>query len=264
MARIFVTGSSTGLGLMAGRVLLAGRHDVVFHARNPSRAEDLRRDVGREVSIVTGDISTIAGAVDVADQVTAIGPPDAVIHNAGLGADTRRSLTVDGIPDLFAVNVVAPYILTALIPGPSRLVYLSSDMHFVSPDRDDMLWQHRRWRGDAAYSESKFYVTALALAVARLRPGIYSNAVDPGWVPTRMGGRQAPDDLEQGALTQAALASGKDGRLSGLTGQFLYHMGVRAPQGGTRDKETQERLLDICQQLSGINIDDDAGQVMSV
>ncbi|WP_226633486.1 SDR family NAD(P)-dependent oxidoreductase [Novosphingobium profundi] len=254
MARIFVTGSSTGLGLLAGKALLADGHDVIFHARSPSRADDLRRDAGRDVKIVTGDVSTISGALDIADQVNGIGAPDAVIHNAGLGADTRLSLTVDGIPDLFGVNVLAPYILTAKMPAPSRMVYLSSDMHFVSPELDDMLWRRRSWSGYAAYSESKFYVTALAFAVARLRPDAHSNAVDPGWVPTRMGGRQAPDDLEQGATTQATLASGGDARLAKLTGQFLYHMGVREPERETRDIEIQKRLIDLCQDLSGIGL----------
>lgn len=254
MSRVFVTGSSTGLGLMAGMALLQGGHDVILHARNPARANDLRRNVGHGVKIVTGDISTIAGALDIADQVNAIGEVDAVIHNAGLGADRKLSLTVDGLPDLFGVNVLAPYILTAKITGPSRQVYISSDMHFVSPDLDDMLWRRRSWNGYTAYSESKFYVTALAFAVARRHPDIQSNAVDPGWVPTRMGGAQAPDDLDQGASTQVALVSAENGKLANLTGQFFYHMGVLEPQQGTRDIEIQKRLLDLCQDLSGIDI----------
>ncbi len=254
MARIFVTGSTAGLGLMAGQALQAEGHEVIFHARNASRADELKGSIGRKADIVIGDVSTIAGALDIADQVNAIGEVGAVIHNAGLGADTELSLTVDGIPDLFGVNVLAPYILTAKIPGPSRLVYISSDMHFVTPKLDDLLWNKRSWSGYSAYSESKFFVTALAFAVARLNPGIHSNAVDPGWVPTRMGGRQAPDDLRQGHLTQAALASGKDRKLSNLTGQFLYHMGTQEPQRGTRDLDIQNRLLDLCQNLSGISL----------
>ncbi|MDO5613330.1 MAG: SDR family NAD(P)-dependent oxidoreductase [Paracoccus sp. (in: a-proteobacteria)] len=254
MARIFVTGSTTGLGLNAGRTLLSEGHDVIFHARNAARAQALRSSIGDGSSIVIGDISTVAGALDIADQVNALGPPDAVIHNAGLGADTGLTLTSDGIPDLFGVNVLAPYVLTASIPGPTRLVYLSSDMHFVTPDLDDMLWRRRSWSGYSAYSESKFFVTALAFAVARLRPDIYSNAVDPGWVPTRMGGRSAPDDLEQGATTQAALASGTSRALQNLSGAFLYHMSVRPPQQGTRDTNIQSRLLELCRDLSGIRL----------
>ncbi|WP_138470331.1 SDR family NAD(P)-dependent oxidoreductase [Poseidonocella sp. HB161398] len=254
MARIFVTGSTTGLGLMAARTLLSAGHEVIFHARNAFRADTLKQNLSDVADIVTGDISTVSGALDVADQVNALGAPDAVIHNAGLGADTGLTLTSDGIPDLFGVNVLAPYILTASIQGPKRLVYLSSDMHFVTPDLDDMLWRRRNWSGYSAYSESKFLVTALAFAVARLRPDTRSNAVDPGWVPTRMGGRSAPDDLEQGTKTQAALAAGAPRQLEKLSGEFLYHMGVRQPQCGTRETDIQTRLLEQCQALSGIRL----------
>lgn len=254
MARIFVTGSTAGLGLMAGRRLLSEGHDVIFHARNHSRADALKSTIDSNAEIVVGDISTVAGALDIADQVSALGSPDAVIHNAGLGADTKLSLTTDGVPDLFGVNVLAPYILTAKIDGPGRLIYMSSDMHFVLPDPHDMLWQRRSWSGNKAYSESKFYVTALAFAVARLHPEWRSNAVDPGWVPTRMGGHHAPDDLAQGALTQTALATGDVRNLAELTGAFLYHMSERPAHSETRNIEIQERLLEQCRKLSGISL----------
>lgn len=260
MVQVFISGSSTGLGLLAGKSLLADGHEVIFHARNRARADELRHQVGRAVTVVTGDISTVAGALEIAGQVNVLGRTDAVIHNAGLGADRSLALTSDGIPDLFGVNVLAPYILTARIEGPSRLVYLSSDMHFLSPDVGDMLWRKRRWNGHAAYSESKFYVTALAFAVARLRPDVHSNAVDPGWVPTRMGGQQAPDDLEQGALTQAALASAVDRRLAELSGRYLYHRAVRDPEPSTRNAPIQERLLALCHELSGERIQEWIGR----
>lgn len=253
VVQVFITGSSTGLGLIAGKSLVADGHEVTFHARNQARANDLKREVGH-ARIVTGDISTVAGARAVADQMNALGRVDAVIHNAGLFNKGPITLTADGIPDVFGINVLAPYILTAKIEGPTRLVYLSSGMHTVSPDLDDLLWRQRRWNGSAAYSESKFWVTALALAVARIHPNIYSNAVDPGWVPTRMGGSAASDNLEQGALTQAALVASKDARLSSLTGQYLYHMAVQDPAPATRDEQVQERLLSLCTDLAGLSI----------
>ena len=70
----------------------------------------------------------------------------------------------------------------------------------------DIDWVERRWDASQAYSDSKLYVTALAFAVARRWPDVLSNAVDPGWVPTKMGGPGAPDDLEKGYLTQTWLA----------------------------------------------------------
>lgn len=255
MSRIFVTGSSTGLGLIAGKRLLVGGHDVIFHARNAARAEDLGRELadGAPASIVIGDLGLIGEALAVAKQVNALGPVDAVIHNAGAGYGGSLRQTADGLPDTFAVNVLAPYILTARIVGPSRLVYLSSNMHHVSPNLEDAFWRDRRWNGSQAYSESKLYVTALALAIARLRPDVYSNAVDPGWVPTRMGGASAPDDLEEGAATQAVLAAGEDERLSRLTGQYLHHMEVRQPARVARDTAFQDQVVKLCAESSEVS-----------
>ena len=253
MSRVFVSGSSTGLGLLAGKALLAAGQDVVFHARDAARAAELKHEVVQGAPIVVGDISTIQGAVEVADQVNALGPVDAVIHNAGVGYGGARRQTSDGLPDTFAVNVLAPYILTAAIGRPKRLVYLSSGMHRVEPNLDDALWQTRRWNGSHAYSESKLYVTALSFALARLWPDVLSNAVDPGWVPTRMGGQGAPDDLEEGYATQVALATAQEGQLAALTGQYLYHMSVREPAKAARAVAMQDRLLEPCRSLSGIS-----------
>jgi len=184
-------------------------------------------------------------------KVGELGAVDAVIHSAGLFGGPI-ALTEADLPATFAVNVLAPYILTAKIAA-ERVVYLSSGMHQVRPVASDPLWHNRQWSGSQAYSESKFYVTALAMAVARLRPQAFSNAVDPGWVPTRMGGSGAPDDLDAGAQTQAALAIGATG-FAGYSGEYLHHMAVRDPASGTRNPEVQERLLTLCQDLSGLSL----------
>jgi NAD(P)-dependent dehydrogenase (short-subunit alcohol dehydrogenase family) len=148
---VFVSGSSTGLGLLAGKELLASGHDVVFHARSAARAEDIRREVPQATSIVVGDISTISGALDIAEQVNVHGVMDAVIHNAAVGYDAALTRTPDGFPDILSVNVLAPYILTAALSRPRRLVYLSSGMHRAEPHLDDVWWQTRRtgrcWHG---------------------------------------------------------------------------------------------------------------------
>ena len=252
MARVFVSGSSTGLGLLTGKELLASSHNVVFHARNTARAEDLRREAPDATAIVVGDIGTIGGALDIADEVNAHGDMDAVIHNAGVGYGGVLKRTAKGHPDILAVNVLAPYILTAVLSRPKRHVYLSSGMHRTEPHLDDILWQTRRWNGSLAYSESKLYVTALSFAIARYSPDVTANAVDPGWVPHRMGGPSAPDDLVEGCATQVALATSADNRLSGLTGEYLHHMATQAPSKATRDVDFQDRLLDVCRELTGI------------
>ena len=130
MSRVFITGSSDGLGLMAGRLLVADGHSVTLHARNASRADDTRAALPQADGVVIGDLSSIAGMRQVAGQANAAGRFDAVIHNAGIGyREPRRVETEDGLAQVFAVNVLAPYLLTALVERPDRLVYLSSGMH---------------------------------------------------------------------------------------------------------------------------------------
>ena len=100
---------------------------------------------------------------------------------------------------------------TALITRPDRLVFLSSGMHHGGdPDLTDLQWTRRGWSGTQAYADSKLFDVVLALALARRWPGVLSNAVEPGWVPTKMGGPGAPDDLALGADTQAWLAVSSD------------------------------------------------------
>jgi len=163
--------------------------------------------------------------------------------------------TEPGIPSVFAVNVLAPYILTALIKRPQRLVYLSSGMHRGARLRiDDLLWTKRSWSGSSAYAESKLCDVLLAFAVARRWKDVKSNALEPGWVATKMGGPSAPDDLHQGCVTQAWLATSED-ELARSTGGYFYHQRPRAPNPIAVDLKAQEELLDECGRISGIPLD---------
>jgi NAD(P)-dependent dehydrogenase (short-subunit alcohol dehydrogenase family) len=251
MSRIFITGSTDGLGLMAAELLLKGGHQVTVHARNDARAEDVRTRLGGADAVVVGDLSTIEGMKTVAEQVNVLGQHDAVIHNAGVGyREPRRIQTADGLCHVFAINVVAPYLLTALIERPRRLVYLSSGMHTGGdPDLTDAQWNRRRWNGAQAYSDSKLDDVLLAFAVARRWPGVRSNAVEPGWVATKMGGPGAPDDLSLAPVTQAWLAAGDDPRTD-VTGEYFYHQKTRRPHPAAHDPYLQDALLGYCAALS--------------
>jgi NAD(P)-dependent dehydrogenase (short-subunit alcohol dehydrogenase family) len=253
--RVLVTGSSDGLGLMAGRLLADQGHAVTLHARNDRRAQDARAALPGAEAVVVGDLSSIAETRDVAGQAAATGRFDAVIHNAGVGyREPRRIETADGLAHVFAINVLAPYLLTALVPAPDRLVYLSSGMHFGGdPDLTDLQWERRRWNGAQAYSDSKLWDTTLAFAVARRWPGVRSNAVEPGWVATKMGGAGAPDDLEAGAVTQSWLAVSDDPDAL-VTGRYLYHQREREPSPHTRGEELQEGLLERCAAITGVQL----------
>ncbi len=253
MARIFITGSSQGLGLMAGQLLISEGHEVVLHGRDRAKAAAAVAEAPGAKGAVVGDLSRLADMRAVAEQANRFGAFDAVIHNVGVGyQEPRRLETEDGLPHVFAVNVLAPYALTALMPRPKRLVYLSSGLHRnAAPDFGDLLWKTRRWHGTQAYSESKFLDVLLAFGVARRWPDTLSNALEPGWVATRMGGRGASDDLHQGHLTQAWLATSDDPSARGTAGYF-FHKAPRTPDPATRDEVAQDALLTACADLSGI------------
>ncbi len=246
MSRVLITGSSDGLGLMAAQRLLAGGHEVVLHARNQGRARDARTAAPTAHGLVVGDLASVAETRGLADQANRLGPFDAIIHNAGVGDHEHRIETVDG-----PINVLAPYLLTALIKEPKRLIYLSSGMHHGGdPDLTDLQWKHRRWSASQAYSDSKLFDVVLAFALARRWPAVKSNAIDPGWVPTKMGGRGAPDDLELGSETQVWLAVSQDPAAM-VSGAYFHYKRRQNTHPAARDVTTQDRLLAACQALTG-------------
>src|SRR5277367_3494667 len=251
MSRIFISGSSTGLGLMAADLLVSQGHQVVLHARNADRAEDARRELPQTEAVVIGDVETIAGAKDIAAQVNALGRFDAVIHNTAVGYREGHRVTSDGLPHVFAINTLSAYILTALIDRPKRLVYLSSGMHHhADANLDDILWKKRRWDGSAAYAESKLHDAMLAFAVARRWLNVFSNSLEPGWVPTQMGGAGAPDDMDQAHLTRVWLAVSDEPEAK-VTGGYFYHLRPRDPNPQAKSAALQDRLMEICTELSG-------------
>ena len=252
MSRIFISGSSIGLGLMAADLLVSEGHQVVLHARNADRAEDARRELPRTEAVVSGDVETITGVKDIAARVNALGRFDAVIHNAAVGYREGHRVTGDGLPHVFAINTLSAYILTALIERPKRLVYLSSGMHHhADANLDDILWKNRRWNGSQAYAESKLHDAMLAFAIARRWPDVLSNSLEPGWVPTKMGGSGAPDDMDQAHLTQVWLAAGDDPKAQ-VTGKYFYHLERKRPNPQAHDPALQDRLIAICTEISGV------------
>lgn len=242
MARILVTGSTQGLGLAAAAQLRAGGHRVVVHARNQDRRAALRDLLARGADAVVGDLSDVAQTRRLADEVNRLGRMDAVIHNAGV---------ISG-PRLMTVNVVAPYLLTVLVERPDRLIYLSSSMH--RQGRADVRGlAASSGRGAGSYSDSKLLVTALAAAVARVWPGVLSNAVDPGWVPTRMGGPAATDDLRLGHLTQTWLAT-SDEPDALTSGGYWRHRRRADPHPAVHDRAFQDRLLEALARHTGVRL----------
>ena len=235
MSLVLVTGASTGLGLATVTALLDGGHDVVLHARSADRVED-PAVLDRVVGTAYGDLSDLDATAALARELDGFGRFDAVVHNAGT---MDRSLAT-------AVNVVAPYVMAAVMRPPGRSIVLSSGMH--RSGTTDLA------RG-GSYSDSKLWVTTLAMALADLRPSTSSHAVDPGWVPTRMGGAGAPDDLAEGHRTQVWLATAPDAEIEPRTAGYWHHRSSREPHRATRDPEFQQRLLDHLAGVTGVSIE---------
>ncbi|MGR9475927.1 SDR family NAD(P)-dependent oxidoreductase [Rhizobium leguminosarum] len=254
MSRIFITGSTDGLGLAAARTLMKEGNDVVLHARSRERAAAISEISSAALGLVIGDLASAAETRSIAEQVNAIGRMDAVIHNAGIYLERSRGETPDGHAKTLAVNVLAPYLLTAWITRPDRLIYLSSGMHRSgSSALDDIDWKKRPWNASQAYSESKLYIATLAAAIARHWPDVLSNAVDPGWVPTKMGGAGAPDDLEMGHLTQTWLAVSDDGAAR-VSGGYWYHRQRREAAAEVGDAGFQDALVGRLAGLTGVRL----------
>lgn len=252
MARIFITGSADGLGLMEARLLAARGHEVVVHGRDRKRADEALSKVQGAWTAVAGDLASIAETRAVADQVNELGPFDAVIHNAGVYGEAYCRRTVDGLPEVFSVNSLAPYILTCLITIPKRLVYTSSGLHRGGDATlNDLAWSTRPCSASGAYADAKLHNVILALAVSRRWPGVLSNAVDPGWAATKMGGPGAPVSIEEGSRTQVWLAVSRS-KAALTSGGYFSHLQRRSFHPAAADVVVQERYLAECARLSAI------------
>jgi len=234
---IWITGSSDGLGLLAAGELVRAGHRVILHARNPERARWAMQQVPGAKDVLVGDLSNLEEVKQLAEAANQIGPFDVVIHNAGVYQASPQHI--------FMVNVLAPYVLTNLLFKPERLIYLSSDMHWqgkplinLDPDR-------------VSYADSKLYVLMLCLAVARLWPSVLANAVNPGWVPTKMGGSRAPDNLKKGYETQVWLAVHNESEAM-VSGKYFFHQKPQPFHPDASNETLQDHLLEQCEKLSGV------------
>jgi NAD(P)-dependent dehydrogenase (short-subunit alcohol dehydrogenase family) len=240
MARIFVTGSADGLGQLSATSLIEQGHKVVLHARNAERGRDAIKRNPKAEYVLTGDLSNIEETKNLAKEANDLGSFDAVIHNAGVYLGSAK--------EIFAVHTLAPYVLTCLMKKPRRLIYLASGMHLQGSWKFNVKTDIDR----ITYSDSKLYVLLLCMAVARKRPGVYSNAVNPGWVPTKMGGRGAPDNLQKGYETQVWLAVSNEEKAQ-VSGRYFFHQQQRHHNPEADDLLLQDRLLDLCKEFTGVS-----------
>ena len=252
MATVFITGSTDGLGRAAAETLLGDGHRVVLHARSADRAATIGEFASRAAGTVIGDLRSAGETRRIADQVNAIGRMDGVIHNAGVYSQQSRGSTPEGHAGTLAVNTLAPYMLTALIERPGRLIYLSSGLHRRGEGSlADLDWKQRPWDAARAYAESKLHVVALAFALARRWSNVLSNAVDPGWARTKMGGLGAPVDIETGQRTQSWLAVSEDPAAL-VSGRYWHHLRQEQPAAEATDTQFQNELITRLCELTGV------------
>ncbi|KQU28529.1 MULTISPECIES: SDR family NAD(P)-dependent oxidoreductase [unclassified Rhodococcus (in: high G+C Gram-positive bacteria)] len=242
MSRVLITGSTDGVGRAAAVSLLDDGHEVVVHARTRQRLSAVEDLTTRGASAVVGDLAHLDQVQSIAEQAHHIGAVDAVIHNAGI---------IDG-PSLLPVNVVAPYVLSALMGSPERLIYLSSSMH-RGGDRNLARADFSGTRKTVSYSDSKLFVTTLMAAVARRCTSVLAHAVDPGWVPTKMGGPSASDDLALGHVTQAWLATTDDPEAL-VSGGYWHHEQTETPHPAVHDDDFQDQLVAALTEHTGISL----------
>jgi len=243
MARIFITGSADGLGQLAAKALIAQGHQVVLHARNEKRGQEALDKVPGAEGVVTADLGNVDETKQLASKVNALGKFDAVIHNAGVYNAPPK--------EIFTVNTLAPYILTCLIQKPERLIYLSSGMHLQGHSK---LESFKSDISRITYSDSKLHVLMLCKTVARKWSHVYANTLDPGWVPTKMGGQGAPDDLQQGYETQVWLAVSNDEKAK-VSGRFFHHKKESRYNPEADNVALQERFLDLCKEITGVSFE---------
>jgi NAD(P)-dependent dehydrogenase (short-subunit alcohol dehydrogenase family) len=239
MARIFITGSVDGLGQLAAKLLVRQGHRVVLHARNAERGKVAMEKVPGAEQVLLGDLSVNEETINLADKVNAAGHFDAIIHNAAVYQSAAS--------EIFAVNSLAPYILTCLIQKPERLIFMSSGMHHQgNPNLQNLSGTPFL----CSYSDSKLHILILTKAVARKWPDVYVNAVNPGWVPTKMGGSNAPDNLNEGAETQAWLAVSNTDEAR-VSGRYFFHKQEKHYLQAADEIIIQDKLLSIYEKISG-------------
>ncbi|RDI77755.1 hypothetical protein Vi05172_g12301 [Venturia inaequalis] len=252
MSRIFITGSSDGLGLAAAQYLSNTGHDLVLHARSPSRAQDAQKACPAASACLIADLSSFSAVRKLADDLNSTGPYDTIIYNAGLYRGGFNK-TDHGLPALIAVNTMATYMLTCLVrPRPKRIVYLSSGLHAGGDaSLQDLDWKVRGekgWNDGQAYANSKLHNILLAKAVATRWKQCKSNSLDPGWQPTKMGGANAPGDIGKAIESYELL-----GTKTEESGKY-YRPGKQeaAPKEEANEVGVQDNLLKICEEITGI------------
>jgi NAD(P)-dependent dehydrogenase (short-subunit alcohol dehydrogenase family) len=269
-----VTGATSGIG-QATAAALAGRGaQVVLVGRDRGRAEKAAAEVaaagGPAPRLEIADLASMGQVRALADRLGALRRIDVLVNNAGLMAGQRR-VTADGYDEVFAVNHLAPFLLTNLLlaqltaAGPARVITVSSDAHAAARlDLDDLQLEHG-WEGWRAYAGSKLANILFTRELARRLAGsaVTANCAHPGLVRTRFG-REVRGPMrvgvtvarpfmlspKRGARTIVYLATSP--RVAGATGGYYVKSRPREPSPAGRDAAAARRLWQLSEELTGL------------
>ena len=269
---MLVTGASSGIGMATALGLAALGAHVAITGRDVTRtaaAADIEAAAGGTVDTFVADLSRQSGVRRLAAEVLASLPRlDVFVNNVG-GYWATRHLTTDGLEHTFAVNHLAPYLLTNLLlnrlqeRGPSRIVTVSSAAQSGGHLDFDDLQGERDYSGVRAYSQSKLANLLFTRELATRLSGtkVTANAVHPGLVSTGFGAddpsriqhllvpllRPAMTGPPQGATRSIRAAS--DPGLAGVSGQFFTRRGSAMPTGKDHDDTVANRLWTVSASL---------------
>ena len=232
--------------------MLAAGHRVIVHARNDQRAGALGPLHEAGADVVIGDLARPRR--DHPESPTPSTPSGRSTPSSTTPASTPTPNPTEpstATPASSPSTCSPPTSSPRSINRPARLIYLSSGMHTSGRAAlDDLDWHHRPWNGVQAYCDSKLLVTTLAAAVARYWPDVRSNTVDPGWVPTRMGGPDATDDLALGHDTQVWLATSAEPQPPSPASTGTTDASSR-PHAAVHDRGFQDQLLATLAEITG-------------
>jgi retinol dehydrogenase-12 len=263
---MLVTGATDGIGKQTALELLRKGAQVIVHGRTEAKVaatvEALRAAVpGAQVSGVTFDLASLAAVRAGAARVLAHHPQlHVLVNNAGVFLH-QRQLTVDGHETTFAVNHLAPFLLTELLrerlvaSGPARVVNVSSGTHTSGQIDLKDLMQDRRYSGFAAYSASKLanVLHANALAARHDPAQLTANSLHPGVIGTKLltaGWGAGGGSLENGARTSVKLAT--DPGLAGVTGRYFSDAREAKAAPAAHDATLREGLWNASAKLVGL------------
>ena len=274
-----ITGATNGIGEEAAKQIALMGAEIVFIARSPAKAEELKQSLksltGRESISIIADLSSQEDVKRAASEFLSMNKPlNILLNNAGI-MNTSRKETVDGLEEVFSVNHLAYYSFTLMLmnklieSGPSRVVNVASGAHmFVKDMNFDDLQSEKEYKTMQVYGRSKLANILFTRELAeRLEgKGVTVNCLHPGFVNTGIGSNNSPTmgsilmtlarpfsrKTDKGAETSIYLCVSPE--VENETGEYFYDCKKEKISAAASDKENATKLWEVSSKLTGIDL----------